>query len=59
MDLKTKFAIVAILLIIGGFSILHAGKPIVENTGSVLIGIGAVYLIALLWFTNKKHDDTA
>lgn len=56
MELKTKLAIVAILFIIGGFSILHAGKPVVENSGSILIGIGALYLIGLLLITDKNKE---
>lgn len=57
MDIKTKLALIAVVFIVAGFGILHAHNQAVSNTGSILIGVGTAYLIALLWITNKKQPS--
>ncbi len=46
--------VVAIVLVILGFSILHNKNRVLEIAGSVSIGLGCLYFIILLLRSYKK-----
>lgn len=48
MKLKTILTVIAAACIFFGFGMIHASSSVIEKTGSVLIGIGSLYLIILL-----------
>lgn len=57
MKLKSSLTIAAAILIFLGFGMIHATTQWVEKTGSLMIGIGSLYLIVLLIrsiYTSKK-----
>lgn len=60
---KAVFAIVAGLAIFFGFGMIHAGKPIIETTGSGLIGVGSLYFLVVLFRSlvsgnaAEKHEE--
>ncbi|MDA3867797.1 MAG: hypothetical protein PF489_13765 [Salinivirgaceae bacterium] len=41
--------ILSVLLIVAGFGMIHAGKPVIEYTGSAFIAFPAIYLLYLLF----------
>jgi len=48
--------IVAVLLVILGFSILHNNSRTLEIAGSVCIGLATLYFLVLMIRSNKKKD---
>jgi multisubunit Na+/H+ antiporter MnhC subunit len=54
--MKQKLAVIAILMIIAGFGMIHSTKGIMEIVSLLLIGIGTAYLLFLL-LVNKKKDQ--
>lgn len=46
--------IIAVILIVTGFGIIHSKSRILEISGSVCIGIGSLYFIVLLLRSTKK-----
>ncbi|RKD89847.1 hypothetical protein [Mangrovibacterium diazotrophicum] len=50
--------VVAVLLVILGFGILHNKSRVLEIAGSVCIGIGTLYFLVLLIRSNKKAGDS-
>ncbi|PVX51043.1 hypothetical protein C7377_1376 [Balneicella halophila] len=56
MKRKTVFAIIAATFIFFGFGMLHGGPPLVGNIGSVMIGLGCIYLIYLIFESMKNAD---
>lgn len=54
--MKQKLAVIAILMIIAGFGMIHSTKGIMEIVSLLLIGTGTAYLLFLL-LVNKKKDQ--
>ncbi|MFA9392362.1 MAG: hypothetical protein ACERKD_21305 [Prolixibacteraceae bacterium] len=58
MNFKKSLNVVAAFLIFLGFGMIHGGSQWVEKTGSLLIGVGSLYLIVIviqsIYFTNKE-----
>ena len=54
---KTTLAIVAGLAIFSGFGMIHAGKPVIETTGSALIGIGSLYFLFVLFRSLGNENE--
>lgn len=54
MTRKTKWGIVAGFLIFMGFGMIHGGSKHIETAGNLMIGSGCLYLIYLLYTTQKK-----
>ncbi|MBS2210032.1 hypothetical protein KEM09_01380 [Carboxylicivirga mesophila] len=54
--MKQKLAVIAILMIIAGFGMIHSTKGIMEIVSLLLIGTGAAYLLFLL-LVNKKNNN--
>lgn len=52
--LKRIFAVVAIILIISGFGMIHGKSVLREQIGSIAIGLGSLYLIFLLYLSWSK-----
>ncbi|MBK3517582.1 hypothetical protein [Carboxylicivirga marina] len=52
--MKQKLAVIAILMIIAGFGMIHSTTGIMEIVSMLLIGIGCAYLLFLL-LTNKSE----
>lgn len=52
--MKKALNITAILLIIIGFGIVHNPSRIVEITGSLCVGAGALYYIVLIYLSSKE-----
>jgi len=50
--------IIAAVSIFSGFGMIHGDTTIVERSGSVLIGIGALYLLYVLFTSDKKKANT-
>ncbi len=48
--------VIAVVLIILGFGILHNKSRVLEIAGSVCIGLGSLYFIVLLIRANRKAD---
>ena len=48
MKIKTIFTVIAAACIVVGFGMIHATNSSIEKAGSILIGIGTIYLIILL-----------
>jgi|GEM_PF-4196536 hypothetical protein len=57
--IRKVLSVIAALLIIYGFSIIHRDSYIMERTGGILIGAGCLYFIILLVLTQKKDDNEA
>ena len=60
MKSKTHLSILAILLIFFGFGMIHGSTTLIERSGSLMIGIGAIYLIFRLLksiLNDKKEED--
>lgn len=54
MKWKTKFSIIAVVLIVAGFGMATGGKtPTIGNIGCVMIGVGSLYLIYVLFQSMK------
>lgn len=64
IDLIPKFAmkkimsIIAAVLVFFGFGMIHSPSPIVERLGSMLIGIGSLWLIIVLIKSIKKSQKS-
>jgi hypothetical protein len=56
--MKKILAIIAALLLFLGFGMIHAGSVWVESTGSVFIGIGALYFIVRLLLDRRKNSGS-
>jgi hypothetical protein len=54
---KKALSVVAALLIIYGFSILHRDSYSMERLGGILIGVGTLYFIVLL-LRSKNPSET-
>ncbi|MBR8535003.1 hypothetical protein KDU71_05470 [Carboxylicivirga sediminis] len=54
--MKQKLAVIAILMIIAGFGMIHSTKGTMEIVSLLLIGTGAAYLLFLL-LVNKKNNN--
>jgi hypothetical protein len=52
--MKTKLGIVAVLLVVIGFGMVHGGSQTMERIAIGLMGIGIVYLLYLLLSKGKK-----
>jgi len=50
--------VVAIVLIILGFGILHNKSRMLEIAGSIFIGLGSLYFIVLLLRSYKQSDNS-
>jgi len=50
-------ALVAGFAIFAGFGMIHAGKPIIEHSGSGLIGIGSLYFLIILFRSVLKEES--
>lgn len=55
--LQNVLNIIAVLLIIYGFSIVHQPKPIMEIAGSICVGIGALYFVVKILLHPKKETE--
>ncbi|MCU4156506.1 hypothetical protein J1N10_10990 [Carboxylicivirga sp. A043] len=59
--MKQKLAVVAILMIIAGFGMIHSTQGTMEIISMLLIGIGCAYLLFLLLSNKsgvkKTNDD--
>lgn len=59
--MKLIFAVIAIILIIMGFGMIHGKSVLREQIGNISIGVGSLYLIFLLYLSwskdKKKLDD--
>ncbi len=53
--MKKTLAIIAVLFVIMGFGMIHGSYKNAEIYGSSLIGIGSLYLLIILYISNKKH----
>ncbi len=51
--MKQKLAVLAILMIIAGFGMIHSTKGVMEIVSLLLIGVGTAYLLFLLLKQNK------
>ncbi len=54
---KIILVVISILLMVTGFGLIHAGTPLIEYTGSALIGIPAIYLLYLLFLAYKNAPE--
>lgn len=54
---KKIISVVAALLIIYGFSLLHRETYGMERTGGILIGIGSLYFIVLLFTSSRNRPE--
>lgn len=54
---KKIVSVVAALLIIYGFSLLHRETYGMERTGGILIGVGSLYFIVLLYLSSRKGEQ--
>jgi len=52
--IKKILAVISILFVITGFGMIHNGKPLIENIGSCLIGVGSLYLIIILILSMRE-----
>ena len=52
--MKQKLAVVAILMIIAGFGMIHSTKGAMEVISMLLIGLGCAYLLFLLLKNNSE-----
>jgi multisubunit Na+/H+ antiporter MnhC subunit len=52
--MKTKLGIVAVLLIVIGFGMVHGGSQTMERIAIGLMGIGIVHLLYLLLSKGEK-----
>lgn len=48
--------IVAVVLIFFGFGMIH-GSPVVEKLGSIMIGLGSLYLIMIIAKSYNKKEE--
>lgn len=55
--MKQKLAIIAILMIITGFGMIHGTRGSMEIISILMIGIGAAYLLFLLLYKKKDKDN--
>jgi len=56
--MRKILTIIAAVSIFSGFGMIHGDTTIVERSGSVLIGIGALYLLYVLFTSDKKKANT-
>jgi hypothetical protein len=56
MKIKVVLIVISIILMIAGFGMIHNGKPVIEYTGSAMIGLPAIYLLVLLFRTYSKMN---
>jgi hypothetical protein len=56
MKIKVVLIVISIILMIAGFGMIHNGNPVIEYTGSAMIGLPAVYLLVLLFRTYSKMN---
>ncbi len=54
--MRRKLSVVAILLVVFGFGMIHSPSVLMERIAIVLMGIGIVYLVYLLIVTRPKDD---
>ncbi len=54
--MKKKLGITAAMFIVLGFGMIHGSYKNAEIYGSSLIGIGSLYLLILLYRSNKKSN---
>ncbi len=54
--MRRKLSVVAILLVVFGFGMIHSPSVMMERIAIVLMGIGIVYLVYLLIVTRPKDD---
>ncbi|MBN2743147.1 hypothetical protein [Breznakibacter xylanolyticus] len=52
------FAVIAILLIIAGFGMIHSTKGIMEIISILFIGMGTFYLLYLLFTSSKNRNES-
>jgi len=53
--MKKTFAIIAVLLIVAGFGMIHGPSQTMEYISIAMMGIGTSYLIFLILTTDKKE----
>lgn len=56
--MKTTLAIIAVVIMFFGFGMINTGNPVVEYTGSAMIGVGALYLIITMLKNNFKKQES-
>ena len=56
--MRKSLTIIAVVLTFLGFGMIHGSNSIVEQTGSVFIGIGSLWLIIVLIQSIKKSKRT-
>ncbi|HLW07442.1 MAG TPA: hypothetical protein VKY45_07750 [Marinilabiliaceae bacterium] len=54
--MRRKLSVVAILLVVFGFGMIHSPSVMMERIAIVLMGIGIVYLVYMLIVTRPKDD---
>lgn len=54
--MRRKLSVVAILLVVFGFGMIHSPSVIMERIAIVMMGIGLIYLIYMLIVTRPKND---
>ncbi len=57
--MKTKFAVLAALLIVLGFGMIHGKSVFMEYLSIAMIGTGTSYLIYLILSSKKNDKDNA
>lgn len=54
--MRRKLSVVAILLVVFGFGMVHSPSVLMERIAIVLMGVGIIYLIYMLIVTRPKDD---
>ena len=54
--MRRKLSVVAILLVVFGFGMIHSPSVIMERIAIVLMGVGIIYLVYMLIVTRPKND---
>lgn len=55
--MQRTLSVIAILLVVFGFGMIHSPSVIMERVAIVLMGIGIIYLVYMLIATRPKKEN--